>query len=174
MDRLIAGLARITAVIGGIVLCAVVLMTCISIVGRALSGMGLGPVLGDFELVEVGTALAVFCFMPWCTLVAGHATVDVFTNMLSRRSNRYLVAFWEVVMALTLCFIAWRLYEGLLGKIRNGETSFLLQFPIWWAYGASMIPAVVSGLVALWSAWDRIRTAFTGHETRSIHGEVQH
>ena len=37
----------------------IALMSVASIVGRALSGLGLGPVPGDFELVEAGTALAV-------------------------------------------------------------------------------------------------------------------
>ena len=50
----------------------IALMSVASIVGRALSGLGLGlgPVPGDFELVEAGTALAVFCFLPWCHLKA--------------------------------------------------------------------------------------------------------
>ncbi len=49
---------------GSLVLVLIALMSVASIVGRALAGFGLGPVPGDFELVEVGTALAVFCFLP--------------------------------------------------------------------------------------------------------------
>ena len=48
-------LARWSAIVGGVVLCAITLMSVTSITGRALSGVGLGPVPGDFELVEVGT-----------------------------------------------------------------------------------------------------------------------
>ena len=67
-----------SAIVGGVVLCAITLMSVASITGRALIGVGLGPVPGDFEMVEVGTALAVFFFLPWCYLKGGHATVDLF------------------------------------------------------------------------------------------------
>jgi hypothetical protein len=52
---------------GAFVLVLLAAMSVVSIAGRALSGLGLGPVPGDFELVEAGTALAVFCFLPWAT-----------------------------------------------------------------------------------------------------------
>ena len=57
-------------------------MTVVSIVGRASLTWAwvLGPVPGDFELVEVGTGFAVFAFLPWCQLKRGHATVDLFTS----------------------------------------------------------------------------------------------
>ena len=48
--------AKWSAIVGGLVLCAITLMSVASITGRALIGVGLGPVPGDFEMVEVGTA----------------------------------------------------------------------------------------------------------------------
>lgn len=174
MDHIVAFIARLLALAGGLVLAALVVMTCVSIAGRAFSGFGLGPVPGDFELVEAGIAFCIFAFLPWCSLNAGHATVDIFTNGLSLRVNRALLAFWEVVMAATVAFIAWRLYEGMLTKLANGETSFLVQFPVWWAYAACLVPAVLAVLVALWSAWDRLRAAVTGRDTRSVKAEGGH
>lgn len=174
MDRLIAAIARASALAGGVVLSALVVMTCLSIVGRALAFAGLGPVPGDYELVEAGIAFAIFAFLPWCTLKAGHATVDIFTNGAPMQANRLLLAFWEVVMALTVAFIAWRLYEGYVGKVRNGETTFILQFPVWWAYAAALVPAGLTVLVALWSAWDRLRAVATRRDTRAVKAEGGH
>ena len=74
LDRGAAGLAFC----GGVVLVAIALTTVISIVGRALIPIGLSPIRGDFELVEMGVAVAVFGFLPWCQLNRGHITVDVF------------------------------------------------------------------------------------------------
>ena len=65
MSNTIYGLARLMAWFGAAVLTALAALTVASIAGRALSGFGLGPVPGDFELVEAGTALAVFAFLPW-------------------------------------------------------------------------------------------------------------
>ena len=44
--------AKWSAIVGGLVLCAITLMSVASITGRALIRVGLGPVPGDFEMVE--------------------------------------------------------------------------------------------------------------------------
>ncbi|HEX9858944.1 MAG TPA: TRAP transporter small permease [Paracoccaceae bacterium] len=171
-------LARLMAVLGGIVLSVLIVMTCLSVLGRGLntlahSGLlgglgamlaGFGPVPGDFELVEAGMAFAVFAFLPLCQMRAAHASVDLFTNALGRGANRWIVAFWEVVFALVMVLIVWRLYFGLLGKVANGETTFLLQFPVWWAYAASFAAGVMAAAVAVYAAVQRVISALTRHE----------
>lgn len=174
MDRFIHRLAGATALAGGLVLAALIVLTCLSITGRAFVFAGLGPVPGDFEMVEAGIAFAVFAFLPICQVQAGHAAVDLFTNGLGRQVNRWLVAFWECLFAVVLVVIAWRLAAGALGKYGNGETSMFLQFSNWWAYAACLVPCTIAALVAVWSAYDRLRAAVTGYETRAIAEGAQH
>jgi TRAP-type C4-dicarboxylate transport system permease small subunit len=174
MEKLVGKLAVFSAMSGGVALLALVLMTCASILGRAFSFAGLGPVKGDFELLEAGIAFCIFAFLPICQLKAAHATVDVFTSPLSAKINRLLVALWEIVFALVMALIAWRLYEGMLTKLQNGETTFLIQFPVWWAYAASLVPAIAAVLVSFWSAWDRARAVATSRDTRPLSGEGSH
>jgi len=182
MYALFYGLARIMAILGGIVLSALILLTCLSILGRSLNGIfhgafmesfapgfsewalarGVGPINGDFELVEAGVAFAIFAFIPLCQITSGHASVDVFTNQLPVRVNRVLRAVIEVVFALVLILIAWRLYEGMMSKRSYGETTFLLQFPIWWAYAASFVGALVSAIVGVYMAAVRVLEMLTG------------
>ena len=176
VTRAMEWLARTTAIVGGLVLCALVLLTSLSVLGRGLNtlahstfletrlpelagtllALGVGPILGDFELVEAGIAFAVFCFLPVCQLHRAHASVDVFTRFLPPALQRAVVAFWEIVLTAVILLIAWRLYAGLEGKLRNGETTFLLQFPVWWAYAASFAAAVVACVVALHSTALRV------------------
>lgn len=163
-------LANATALVGGLVLVAIIVMTVVSVTGRALIFAGLGPVPGDYELTELGMAIVIFCFLPLCQLEAGHATVDVFTARLGAAANRVLLALWEVVLTAAIIFIVWRLFEGFRGKSTNGETSMLLQVPVWWAYAAALVPAGVCVLVGLWSAGDRIAAAVTGRDTRAAGG----
>ncbi|MDZ7905871.1 MAG: TRAP transporter small permease [Cypionkella sp.] len=163
-------LANIMAMLGGLVLVAIILMTVISVIGRALIPIGLGPITGDFELTELGIAFAIFCFLPLCQLVAGHATVDVFTSGMGARANLVLLALWEVVLTATMIFIAWRLFAGFSGKLGNNETTMLLRVPVWWGYGAALVPAGVGVLVGLWSAYDRVMAALTGKVSRTIEG----
>lgn len=171
-------LARVMAILGGIVLTALVILTCISVLGRGLNTLGhagwmpealgktlintgVGPITGDFELVEAGVALAIFAFLPVAQLYSGHATVDVFTSFLSQKLNKIIQAFWEVIFAIVLILITWRLYEGMQSKMSYGETTFLLQFPIWWAYAASFVAACVATITAIYTAIGRIAETLT-------------
>ena len=177
----LAALARLAALAGGLVLVALVGLICVSVLTRALGTLGnahatetalpalaawmaatFGPVPGDFELVEAGIAFAIFAFLPLCQLHGGHATVDLFTDRLPGRGSAWLVAFWEIALALALVLIAVQLGEGLRGKWRTGETTFLLQFPVWWAYAASLAAATVAALVGLYCALARVAEAATG------------
>jgi len=176
--------ARTMAIFSGIVLSLLILLTCVSVLGRGLNtlghsdllenwmpavanwliGTGVGPVSGDFELVQAGIAFTIFGFLPICQFRGGHATVGIFTDRLPLRSQTWLIAFWEVVLAAVILVIAWRLYAGFLVKLDNGQTSFLLQFPVWWAVGASLIAAIVAALVGIYCAFGRVVDARTGSQ----------
>ena len=181
MHRLVEWLSRVSAVIGGVVLVILVVLTTLSIIGRELSKLGhgladswlagLGQALiasgideinGSYELTEAGVAFAIFAFFPVCQFYGNHATVDVFTSGLPRRALAWLRAFWEVVLAAVIVFISLRLYEGMLRYLGNGETTLFLQFPVWWSYAASVGAAAIASLTAVYCAWARIAEAATG------------
>lgn len=190
MSAFATRLARFMAYLGGAVLLALIAVTCISVLGRGLNtfghsaflsdlfpalgeillATGVAPVMGDFELVEAGIAFAIFAFLPICQLKGGHATVDILSDQLPGRVNRFLITFWEVAFTLIVILIAWRLFEGFQSKLRNGETTFLLQFPIWWAYGASFAAAVIAGLIALYVAISRVVALVSGRNPLAIGG----
>ncbi|QBF33872.1 TRAP transporter small permease [Thalassococcus sp. S3] len=184
MHSFMMGLARVMAVLGGIVLTALILLTCLSILGRSLNGvfhsdfmegiapgfsqwalnMGVGPINGDFELVEAGVAFAIFAFIPLCQITMGHAAVDIFANQLPRWFDRIWRVVIEVVFAAVLILIAVQLYDGMQSKMRYGETTFLIQFPIWWAYAASLVGAVVSAIVGTYLAVMRLVELVSGRQ----------
>lgn len=145
-------LSRATAWFGAFVLTAIAVMSVVSIAGRALLplGLGLGPVPGDFELVEAGTALAVFCFLPWCHLTRGHAMVDLFWKSYPASMKRALDVLADALMLAVWVLLIWRMGAAMLEYRSNGEVSFILQMPAWWGYAASMVPGVF-GLAAY--AW---------------------
>lgn len=194
MLKLVERTARLSAVVGGMVLTALVLLTCVSVLGRGLNtlghsdilmsiseraahgliGTGVAPVNGDFELVEAGVAFAIFAFLPICQLYTCHATVDIFTNSLSQKTNRVIAAFWEIVLAAVILLITWRLFAGLQSKLAYGETTFLLQFPVWWAYAASFGASVLASIVGLYCAGARIAELLTGRQFLPYTGEAVH
>jgi len=139
-------LAKWTALAGGVVLVAVTLMVVASVTGRALLDVGLGPIPGDFELVEVGIGIAIFFFLPWCYLRGGHATVDLlymhtppwFRTTIDTISDLTMLAIWIV--------LTWKLGEGMLEKREYMETTFILQMPLWWGYAFCLVGAVIGCL----------------------------
>lgn len=150
MNSIVYGLSRAMAWFGAVVLSIIALMSVASIIGRALSGFGLGPVPGDFELVEAGTALAVFCFLPWCHLKGGHAVVDMLWNSYPPSMQRVLNVLSNALMFVVWVLLVWRMGLAMNEYRHNAEVSFILQMPVWWGYAASM-PAAVVGCVAY--AW---------------------
>ena len=176
MRRLIQFLARFTAVIGGLVLTVLILMTTFSIIGRTINkvlhseyfqtqlnglsqgliDLGIGEINGNYELLEAGIAFAIFSFLPICQFYGSHASVDIFTSFLSRRINRWIAAFWELVLTAVILLVIWRLFEGMQRYIGNGETTLFVQFPVWWAYAASFAAGIVSCIVAVYCAVIRV------------------
>ncbi|MDM7456841.1 MAG: TRAP transporter small permease [Tepidimonas sp.] len=142
-------LARGSAMLGGLLLCAITLMIVVSIVGRALSGVGLAPVPGDFELVEIGTGVAVFWFLPWTYLRGGHATVDLLYNRLPAPLRKTILLVGDGLMLALWLVLTWKLWDGMLEKREYLETTFILQMPLWWAYAAAFVGAVIGCLVYL-------------------------
>ncbi len=190
MQRFMNNLSRFMAILGGIVLTALIILVCVSVLGRTLNGFlhsapvvavlgdfaktlldaGVGPILGDFELVEAGVAFAIFAFIPFCQITGGHATVDIFTSALPLKVNRLLQMVIDIVFAGVLILIALQLYEGMLSKMQYRETTFLLQFPVWWSYAASLVAAVVSAIVGVYIAIIRMGEFFGNRTILSIGG----
>jgi len=177
-------LSRAMAYLGGTMLSALVLLTCISVIGRSINslmhadfmkenapgfatwmlGTGVGPINGDFELIEAGIAFSIFAFLPLCQITGGHATVDVFTARLSPAVNRGLQTVIDLVFAVVLVVIAVQLYAGTESKFTSGQVTFLLEFPLWWAYALSLGGAVVAAIVSVYIAYARVAELATGRK----------
>lgn len=193
MYRLADRLARGFALIGGLALFGLILLTCVSIAGRSLNSLlhsdwveatfpdvastllawGIGPIHGDFELVEAGMAFAIFAFIPLCQLRAGHASVSIFTSALPANLNRLLSVIIDVLFAVALLIIARQLYEGMESKRLTGQVTFLLQFPLWWAYAASLTGAVATSLVAVYIAIVRVLELFQARDLLPSPGSAE-
>ncbi|MDO5630406.1 MAG: TRAP transporter small permease subunit [Paracoccus sp. (in: a-proteobacteria)] len=159
MNRIVVLLARISALTGGAILLALVAVTCVSVLARAgltVSTMAdlpawfsrLRPIRGDYELIELGSAIAICAFLPWCHLAAAHARVD----LLGGRFARGLDRFWDAAIAACMAFLAWRMWDGMLTKRLNAETTFLLHIPVWWAFAACVAGLAAAALTGLWMA----------------------
>lgn len=134
-----AAVARIVtgwALLGGATLLVVVAINVVSVVGQVFGR----PFPGDFELTEMGVAVAVFAFLPYCQLTDANVTADIFTAGAPRR---VLAAFRALASAIAIAFagiLVWRMYLGMLDQKQYDYTTAILQVPIWWAF----VPALIS------------------------------
>lgn len=151
-------LARALALAGGGVLMLLTALTCVSIIGRALTPLdiGVGPIRGIYDITEIGMAAAVFAFLPWAQFQEAHARVDLFQWAIPRMLDRALDLLFNFAMAFVAAVGTWRLYLGLMDKHAYGETTLIAQIPVWQGYAAGMIGAVGFVLV---SAFCVVRSA---------------
>ncbi len=164
-------LSGVIAVIGGLLALATAMLVVASVLGRWLAGMPwaeklasaigfrLGPINGDFELVQMATAIAVFTYLPYTQARRANIVVDTFTNRLPQRANAWIDAFWDLVYAGTMGVLTAALVVGTLEHIRSGQTTMLLQLIVWPAIALSTALLALLTLVALSTAVRLIRGA---------------
>ncbi|SDG95933.1 TRAP transporter small permease [Pelagibacterium luteolum] len=162
LGRSVYGLAKGLALLGGVVMVAVIIMITLSIIGRTFIWAGLRPILGDYELSSMGIAFTVFTFLPWAHLERGHAIVTLITDRFGPRFNAWLLVITDAMMLATAAFIAWRLYDGMLDKFAFRETTLLLRVPLGWAYAAAFVGASVFVIVAIYVLGRSVTNAVTG------------
>jgi TRAP-type C4-dicarboxylate transport system permease small subunit len=141
----VAALARWWALAGGAVLLGVVGLTATSVVRDMLWR---APIPGDFELVQVSCAVAVFSFLPYCQLRRGNVAVDLFTLRAPARLRAALDAAGSLLMLLLALLLLWRMSHGAADYHDPyfPEVTPILGIPIWLAFP----PILVS--LALWAA----------------------
>ncbi|MEX0760509.1 MAG: TRAP transporter small permease, partial [Tistlia sp.] len=138
--RAFEGIRRVTeawALAGGLLLVGVVLVNAASLAGGVLFGQ---PIAGDFEIVEVGIAVAVFSFLPYCQITGANVTADIFTAGAGRRwQSAFAILAGTIALGFGLLLL-WRMSLGLLDFRRYLEVTTIYQFPLWIAF----VPILVS------------------------------
>ena len=144
--RLMVSLARLFAILAGVLLTFITLMTCTSIIGREFLG---SAITGDFELSGAATGAAIAMFMPWCQSKGGNIIVDFFTVKCSERTNAFLDRMGALILGLCFALLAWRTTIGGMSAYTANSGTMILGFPEWIVY-ACMVPAfVLTSLIAL-------------------------
>jgi len=132
---LVDRLAGALAIAGGLVMLGVAFLVTVSVARR---WQGSQPIPGDFEFVQMATAVAIFAFLPYCQLRRGNISVDAFTTWLPARANAVIDVFWDLVYAATIALLAWCLFNGATDMYRNGTTTMVLGLVVWPAIAACM------------------------------------
>jgi TRAP-type C4-dicarboxylate transport system permease small subunit len=144
-------LSRFCAIVGGVILTLMALMSLTSVMGRLLIDK---PILGDYELVQVLSAAAISLFLPFCQMARGHVIVDFCTLRCNKRLNDFFDLVANLLLAIGSFTFAWRSVVGLLDLFKNGDSTMLLGIPTWIGYVPVVIGFGLFGFTSLYAAWE--------------------
>ena len=154
--RALLAITKLTAIAGGLVFVALVVMEIVSIVGRKLFS---APVPGDVEILQMCAAFASATFFAYCHLTGGDIKVDFFTHNVRSHRVALLDAIGSVLVGVFGALLAWRTGAGALVLKEVGETSAILGWPVWVAQ-ALMVPGfLLLAIAGFYLAAHRLRIA---------------
>ena len=145
--RLLTRVTEWLAVCGGALILVVMVITVISVTGRALLGR---PVVGDYEITELACGIAVFLFFPYTQVTHGNIVAEFFTARLSRRNQSRLELIHTAIFAGFAAFLCWRMILGGFDKYHSLATSMLLGLPVWISYAAGVLALGLLTVVCIW------------------------
>ncbi|WP_341705642.1 TRAP transporter small permease subunit [Ferrovibrio sp.] len=140
-DRIAAWLA----VLGAAILLAAALASFLSVGLRITVN---GQVRGDFEILSVGSGLAILLFFPWCQSSRAHVVIGIFTDWLPARILRPVDAFWSLVLAAGAALLCWRLWIGFIETLRNNDITAMLHIPLFIVSLAALAGVAGTALLA--------------------------
>ena len=138
-------LARLCSILGGLLMTALMLMTCYSLIARNIFETAL---IGDFELTGIGSGAAIALFMPLCQFRRDNIIVDFFTANRSAAFNHRLDRFGDLLMTVIFFLLAWRCGLAALNARETQGASMLLGFPDWIVFTSMCIPFALTALIA--------------------------
>jgi len=144
--RLLETLAKLCAVLAGVLLTVITLMTCVSVIGRNTTGW---TIVGDFELSGSAAGAAIALFLPWCQARRGNIIVDFFTARASEATRETLDRLGAFILAAVMALMAWRTALGGLSAWSANSSSMMLGFPEWVVYAGMVPPLALAALIGL-------------------------
>lgn len=153
-------LAQLCAVLAGVLLTVITLMTCVSLIGRNTTGW---TIVGDFELSGSAAGAAIALFMPWCQVKRGNIMVDFFTARASAATQLRLDRLGALLLALVMALMTWRTALGGLNAWNSQSGSMMLGFPEWIVYAGMVPPLALTAVIGLVQAV----TGFGGADSKA-------
>ena len=136
VGRVLYLISKWMAVFGGVLLFILAILTTVSVFGRKFLD---APVPGDFELVAIGTGIAVFACLPYCQLMRGNVLVDFFMNNAPTRAKTIADIVAGLIFLAVGSMLTWRMVYGAIDMHEVNEVSMTIGFPRWTTFPISIL-----------------------------------
>ena len=163
LGRVLLAVTKAFALGGGFVLIAMTVMSLVSVIGRAFFAK---PLPGDYELIQLGCAIAVAAFLPLCQMRGGHVIVDFFTANSRPAVRRTLDTLGALLIGIAAAVFAWRLTAGAIGLQKANDQTTILEIPTWYAVGLMVPSFALFAAAGFYTAWEHWRSGRRGDSAR--------
>jgi TRAP-type C4-dicarboxylate transport system permease small subunit len=155
VGRLLYRAAFLAAALAGLLVLVLALLTAINVPLKQILGQ---PLRGEFEIVDLGVATAVFAFLPLAQFVRGYVVLDLSTSFLGRRTTVALDAVAGILFAAAMAIVAWRMLIGGFDIYETGERTTILHLEYWWTFVVAVPSLILLCAVCVYMAWCDIGT----------------
>lgn len=161
VGRFLYALTRCLALFGGLVLCAMAVLTTVSVFGRYFFD---SPITGDFELIALGVGIAVFAFLPHCQLMRENVIVDFFLSGTSKRFQSAFDFIGNLIYGIIITLMTWRTPIGGMEVYETDQTTLILGLPHWWGFPFAVFCLVILLTVCIYTTIRSFNEARLGRE----------
>ncbi|WP_245555219.1 TRAP transporter small permease [Ahrensia kielensis] len=133
------------ALLGGVLVMGLALMTAASAVSNLITGI---PFSADYELVKHIIAIAIFMFLPYCQITGSNVSVDVFTERMRPRAKTAMAVLSSALALGFALFMLVLMYGGLLSYLKYREVTPVLKLPLWTAFPPILLSLLLLALAA--------------------------
>lgn len=132
---------------GGLIILAVAGLISASVVGRWLFDF---PIPGDFDLAQIGTAIAVFTFLPLGQLRGSNMIVDFFTAAAPLKWRMGLDVASRILYLGIVILLVVQMARGVIETASVKTASMVLGVPLAWGMGVAVLAVFWLGVVIVY------------------------
>ncbi len=139
-------LVGLLAGIAGLAVAAMIVITCVDVVGRRLGH----PLTGTYDIVEILGAISIIGALPYTTACKGHVAIEFLPHKLSPRGRIVLATFVALVCISIYAFLTWRFVQYGIELKANNQGTVTLRWPVFWLAHWMAVCTAVTILVHLY------------------------
>ncbi len=131
LERAVTRITRMIALIGLVGLLTLALATVLDVMLRWIFN---SPIVGLNDTYSLFAALIIASCFPLCIYRRGNITIRFLGNILGTRARNILDVFGGLVSLMIFSIMAWQLWRYTDQLARDGETTWVLNWPVspWW------------------------------------------
>lgn len=157
MDCLFQMSLRWLEIIGGLAVCAMMLVTTLDVGGRYFLNR---PLFGAVEITELLMVMVIFMALPYLTSRSEHINVDLVPLLLPRHWAWLQLAVLDAVTCLAVCIMTPRIFKLAHRALDYGDMTEFLRIPLSIPLSLMAISFVMTGLAAFASLIRRVTGGF--------------